>query len=34
MPKTIPKKFLDLYYKQGYRIVGKHQQFLKENEMI
>jgi len=28
IPKTerkIPKKFLDLYYKQGYRIVGKHQ---------
>jgi len=23
--QKIPKKFLDLYYKQGYRIVGKHQ---------
>jgi tRNA wybutosine-synthesizing protein 1 len=25
MTEKIPKKFLDLYYKQGYRIVGKHQ---------
>jgi tRNA wybutosine-synthesizing protein 1 len=25
MPEKIPKKFLDMYYKQGYRIVGKHQ---------
>lgn len=25
MPDKIPKKFLDMYYKQGYRIVGKHQ---------
>ncbi len=25
MKEKIPKKFLDLYYKQGYRIVGKHQ---------
>jgi len=23
--RKVPKKFLDLYYKQGYRIVGKHQ---------
>jgi tRNA wybutosine-synthesizing protein 1 len=25
MPDKIPKKFLNMYYKQGYRIVGKHQ---------